>query len=80
MASAREDDYQWFLDNRDSIINGHEGKSVIISSKRIIGYYANDEEAYNAAKKLNISSYIIQQCLPAEQTDLFYHTGMISFS
>lgn len=77
---SRQTDFKWFLDNKPKILEGHLGQSVVIRDSSILGYYPNDLEAYAAMQKEDPETYIIQPCLPDEQADLFYFTGVYSFS
>lgn len=76
---SRQDDFEWFLKHRDELVREHNGQSVVIRDGRILGFYDDDFTAFNAMKGQSPESYIIQQCLPPDQTDLFYLTGAYSF-
>ena len=73
------EDYQWFKENRDLIIQGHEGSSVVIKNKHVIAYFDNDQDALNSMLNEQSGSYIIQKCIPQEDSDMFYYTGRYSF-
>ena len=76
---AQRDDFRWFEANRESIIEGHFGQSVVIRNASIVGYFPSDRAALDAMKNEPAGSYIIQRCFPQEQSDFIYYTGRFAF-
>ena len=76
---ARVDNFNWFDSHRDEIIKGHLNESVVIQNCAVKGYYENDAEAIKAMKGEDPETYVIQLCLPACKTDLYYYTGAVMF-
>ncbi len=70
-----KDDFEWFKQNRDSIIKGHEGKRVVIQNKEVKGYYDNETDAIKGMLPTEEGNYIVQRCLPADKDIEYYFTG-----
>lgn len=73
-------DFEWFKENREEIIKGHENKRVVIQNCEVKGYYDSDEEAINAMLPIQEGNYIVQRCLSAEKDIEYYFTGRYAFS
>lgn len=64
-----KENYNWFNDNRDAVINGHHGQLAFITDKHVIEYFNSDKDAIDYAKKKNITygTFIIQPCVSLEE-------------
>ena len=74
-----KDDFQWFTENRESIIKDHIGQRVVIKDKQVKGYYDTDQEAIEAMKPVPLGEYIVQRCLTEDDDTEYYYTGRYSF-
>lgn len=56
------DNYQYFLQHKEDLIDKHEGKFVLIHSKQFIDFYDSFEDADQAGMKLyGLGLYSIQE-------------------
>lgn len=76
---SQKECFDWYLANRDSVVSGHIGKSVVIRDNTVLAYYDSDRDAIDAMKSEPAGSFIIQRCLPDEQSNLIYYTGRFAF-
>lgn len=74
-----KDDYNWFEENRDSIISGHYTEYALIQSRMVLGYFKTDTDAIEHMKPTPIGNFIVQHCLTADEEVNFYYTGQFSF-
>ena len=61
-------DYRWFNRNRKKIVTGHEGEFVLISGKRMWGYYKDSRDGIKdaVARGFSLGCFIVQQCFEKE--------------
>lgn len=56
-----KDEFQYFLDNRDKLINLYNGKYVVIKNQTVIASYDTKEMAYSESIKTNeLGTFLIQ--------------------
>lgn len=63
----RKDEYRFYTDHRDEIINGHIGEFVAITGSKVIGYYRNRMDAFGdlSKKEIKAGAFIVHKCEPA---------------
>jgi hypothetical protein len=74
-----EESYDWFDENRDTIITGHHGECVAIRGKEVSGYFPDEKTALNAMENYTEGTFIVQDCLSSEEDTVHYYTGAFSF-
>jgi hypothetical protein len=58
-------EYQFYIDNRNSLIKKHLDKFIVIKGKRFIASYDTHEMAYNESiKNFPEGTFLIQHCVP----------------
>jgi hypothetical protein len=77
--STQEDNYKYFLENKDKLLKEYPSKFLVIKNKEVIGVYDDQVTAYTDASKDNKpESFIVQQA-NAESTDVqVFHSRVIS--
>lgn len=71
-------DYDYFMENRASIIAGHEDKYVVIKDQNVVGYFDDEKVALIAMKDHLLGSFIIQKCVTAQKDIIeFYSMGIV---
>ena len=64
-----EKEFQYYLDNQDEFVRKYNGKFLVIKNKIIIGVYDTLEEAYvETQKEHKLGTFLIQECLPGEDS------------
>lgn len=59
----QDQDFQWFLDNYDSLFEQYGNKYLAIKDKKIIGVYKTYAEGVKETQKTEeLGSFIIQHC------------------
>ena len=73
--------YIWFDENRDTIINGHEGCHVLLKDNTVICYSNNETEALDYARKMGfkMGDFLIQECVSKEDECMYYYNEAVSF-
>lgn len=62
-------DFEFFLENRSEIIEGHLGKFVVIADQQVVGYFAGQIEAIErVGKERPIGTFLVQRCEPDEES------------
>lgn len=59
----------YFKSNQDELIKKYEGKFLVIKDQEVRGVYSTEMEAYtNAKNKFELGTFLIQQCLPGQES------------
>ena len=70
-----ERNYQFFLKELPRLIKEHRGEFVIISDEKVIDFSPSlIEGVIYARTKYKDGEYIVQQCLPIEETMVVFHS------
>jgi hypothetical protein len=70
--------FDWFDENRDTIIHDHYGERVLIKDNTVIGYYPDIDAALSAANKsdLKLGNFLVQRCLTQEEDIEYVYAGV----
>ena len=70
-----EKEYKFFIDHRDEFIKKHKNKYIVIKDEQVLGVYNSINEAAIATTKDHpLGTFIIQQCIPADQSVQYFHS------
>lgn len=62
-----EQEFQYFKDHQDELVQQHNGKFIAIVGTAVVGVFDTELEAYTAMKKeRQVGTFLIQQCLPGK--------------
>lgn len=67
-----KENYNYYLENKDSLCSKYLNKYIIIKDKKIYGAYDTMEEAIENAKQIEAGTYIIQKCERKEDVQIFH--------
>ena len=60
---------EYFKENQQELLEKYEGKFLVIRDGTVQGAYDTELEAYMEAKKqFEMGTFLIQQCLPGEES------------
>ena len=60
---------EYFKTHQDELVKKYEGKFLVIKDQEIKGVYNTEIEAYTDAKnKFALGTFLIQQCLPGQES------------
>ena len=60
---------EYFKANQGELVKKYEGKFLVIKDQQIHGAYDTEIEAYTGAKnKFELGTFLIQQCLPGQES------------
>jgi hypothetical protein len=58
-----EREFQYFLDNKDSLLKAYHNKYVVIVGEKVVDSYKEEQDAYEVAvKKFGLGNFLIQFC------------------
>jgi hypothetical protein len=76
-----QNEFQWYLDHQNELVNQYNGKYLVISGEIVVGAYDKEEEAlFDAQKKYEAGSYIIQFCSPGETAYTHHFHSRVAFA
>jgi hypothetical protein len=60
---------EYFKDHQDELVKKYKGKFLVIKDQAVQGVYDTEIEAYTDAKnKFELGTFLIQQCLPGQES------------
>jgi hypothetical protein len=60
---------EFFKENQKEFVEKYEGKFLVIKNQKLEGIYQAETEAYlEAKKKFELGTFLIQHCLPGQDT------------
>lgn len=60
---------EYFKSHQDELVEKYKGKFLVIKDQEVKGVYDTEIEAYtNAKKKFGLGNFLIQQCLPGQES------------
>lgn len=66
-------EFRYYLDNQNDLVKKYKGKFIVIINEKVVGSYDSHGEAYETAiKSYELGSFLIQHCLPGEES--YSHT------
>jgi len=65
MTDSLQEDYKYFVKNKEQFLNEFPDKFIVIKNKQVIGVYDDQVEAFTeTSKEHEQGSFIVQQCNP----------------
>jgi len=75
--TTQDKDYEWFVENYDSLFKQYGTAYLVIKNKAVIGTYPNCAEAVReTAKSHNPGTFIVQYCDGTEDAYVAHITSM----
>ncbi len=72
---------EYFKSHQEELVKKYEGKFLVIKDQEVQGVYDTEMEAYtNAKKKFELGSFLIQQCLPGQESYTQTFHSRVAFS
>lgn len=60
---------EYFKINQEELIKKYKGKFLVIKDQKVQGVYNTEFEAYtDAKKKFELGTFLIQHCLPGQES------------
>ena len=60
---------EYFKSNQKELVQKYEGKFLVVKDQEVQGVYNTEMEAYTEAKKkFELGTFLIQQCLPGQES------------
>ena len=60
---------EYFKSHQSELVRKYEGKFLVIKEQEVQGVYDTEMEAYTVAKKkFELGTFLIQQCLPGQES------------
>jgi hypothetical protein len=74
-----EQEFKYYLANQKELVEKYNGKFLVIIGEEVVSSYDSYEDAlFDSQKKYEIGKFLIQQCLPGEDSyTQTFHTRAI---
>ena len=67
--SPLQKEFEYFKKHQKELVEKYEGKFLVIKDEAVQGAYSTELEAYNESqKKFELGTFLIQQCLPGQES------------
>jgi hypothetical protein len=74
-------EFEYFKQHQKELVEKYEGKFLVIKDEQVQGAYGSETEAYvNAKKKFELGTFLIQQCLPGQESYTQAFHSRVAFS
>jgi len=65
-----EKEFDFYQKNQKELSQKYPGRFIVIKNDAVIGDYATEQESYESTiKEHELGTFLIQQCLPGEETN-----------
>jgi len=72
---------EYFKSHQDELVEKYKGKFLVIKDQKVQGVYDTEIEAYtDARKKFKLGTFLIQQCLPGQESYTQTFHSRVAFS
>ncbi|MFA5838921.1 MAG: hypothetical protein WC849_03215 [Candidatus Paceibacterota bacterium] len=69
MENLLEKELNYYKKHQKELVNKYSGRFLVIKDEKLQGDYETEIEAYNTGKKNNeLGTFLIQKCLPGEES------------
>jgi hypothetical protein len=75
-----KDDFKYYTDHQDEIVNGHINEFVVIKDCRILGYYKEEMDAFDAMKDHKLGTFMVKKCRPKGTDIVTYYNNQVRFA
>lgn len=63
-----KDEFQFYLDNQENLVEKYKGKFLVIKGQKVIGVYDSEIDAYTkTVAKEEPGTFLIQECQPGQE-------------
>ena len=75
-----ENEFKYYIDNQDTLVEKYNGKYLVIKGEEVIGVYDTDDEAYlETQKEHKLGTFLIQLCTPGEEAYTHVFHSRVTF-
>jgi hypothetical protein len=76
--SALDKEYKYYQANQKEFLRKYRNRVVVIKDEQVTGVYNDEESAYKEAiSKYKLGSFLIQKCVPEEETIQSFYSNVI---
>jgi len=69
MESPLEDEFQYYIEHQDDLVEKYRGKVIVIKDHKVLGAYDSDLEAINeTTKQHELGTFLVQKCEPGSDS------------
>lgn len=71
-------EYKFYKSHQKEFLKQYKGKALVIVGEKIVGIYEDESKAYqDSVSKYKLGTFLIQKCLPEEETIQTFHSRVI---
>jgi hypothetical protein len=68
MAASLEKEFEFFMDNQESLTSEHNGKVLVLHDRSVVGVFDDKLSAYlDAKERFAPGTFMIQECIPGPE-------------
>ena len=71
-------EYTYYKDNQEELLKKYKDKVLVIMGNEVVEVYKDEATAYqNSISKYKIGTFLIQKCVPSEESVQTFHSRVI---
>lgn len=76
-----EKEFEYYLEHQNELLQKYENRYIVIVGSKVVGDYANNEEALIEAKKTyQLGSFLIQKCTEGDSAYTYTFHSRVRFN
>ena len=81
MSSNLREEFQYYLDNQDRLVEEYGGKVIVIKDSKVIGVFDSDLEAIEeVSKEHELGTFLVQKCEAGPDSYLLTYHSRVAFA
>jgi hypothetical protein len=81
MSMALEKEFEYYLENQDSLVEKYNGKFIVIKDSHVVGAYDSEWEAVEETKKEHeLGTFLVQKCEPGRESYTQTYHSRVAFA
>ena len=79
MTRILEREFEYYLENQDSLVEQYNGRVIVIKNCQVIGVFDSEYEAVEeTAKENELGTFLVQRCAPGiENYTQMFHSRVV---
>ena len=74
------DEFVFYKDNQDKIIQGHLEEFVVIKNKQVLGYFKSENDAFDSMINEELGTFMVKRCQEPGTDMIEYFNNAVSFA
>ena len=73
-------DFEYYISHQPEITDGHLGEYVVIKDSRVVGYFKEEYDAFEAMKSNKLGTFLVKKCRSRGSDIVTFYNNRVSFA